>query len=573
MTLSIAATAHSHWQHLKPALTALGWDETQSDPEQWEPGKIAQGQDSHGTYLLLHTRPELALVRALAAGEPLEQAFSNWNATTDRLMAFHQTHRKQAALVDVAAAGADPQALIDWLAQNHPAFSDTDVTANLENGPVAEPPNPMLLLVVTQFLSNIPDLDLKLGRLEAMSVPLDEEGYVAPTVDLSGALQNIQQLQNTQSTLQTRVADLEKQVKETEASAQEHSSERESQLHLLEHQIHQMQEELEKAEQEKINLKQQQQSQDDADQLKQELKRVQDKLKITEDTYTKDLEDARAENKLLILQLHQVQEEMEEQYLREQKLNDELKTVKAQLEQSDSQREREQKTNDQKVQQLAAQKDELEVQLSSLENRRQDLEIHLGDIKKHLALTQNELQASHARASQQQTKISENNRKLQKLSDAKNAAQKEVSGLKRRLKAAEHQQRVLSEELEQLRKSVSWRLSSPVRAISGAVKLAHKPYRQHKTLVEQASLLENSSLFDAGWYLEKYPDVASEPMSPAQHYLAHGAPEGRDPSEQFSTRWYLKKYKDVAQSGMNPLLHYLLYGKEEGRKPSPNVNA
>ena len=82
-------------------------------------------------------------------------------------------------------------------------------------------------------------------------------------------------------------------------------------------------------------------------------------------------------------------------------------------------------------------------------------------------------------------------------------------------------------------------------------------------------LISQSSLFDAAWYLSRYPDVAASPWDPVTHYLRVGGLLGRDPSAGFSTRWYLAAYPDVAQAGMNPLVHYLRHGQGEGRRPVP----
>jgi hypothetical protein len=84
-----------------------------------------------------------------------------------------------------------------------------------------------------------------------------------------------------------------------------------------------------------------------------------------------------------------------------------------------------------------------------------------------------------------------------------------------------------------------------------------------------ASLLAGSALFDGGWYLSRYPDVAVSGLDPIQHYLKFGWREGRDPGPSFSTRGYLKANKDVAQLGINPLVHYLEHGQVEGRKAPP----
>jgi hypothetical protein len=74
-----------------------------------------------------------------------------------------------------------------------------------------------------------------------------------------------------------------------------------------------------------------------------------------------------------------------------------------------------------------------------------------------------------------------------------------------------------------------------------------------------------SSYFDAGWYLDKYRDVAILQMSAAEHYLRVGALIGRAPGPGFDGARYLRENADVAMAGFNPLLHYLRRGKCEGR--------
>ena len=81
--------------------------------------------------------------------------------------------------------------------------------------------------------------------------------------------------------------------------------------------------------------------------------------------------------------------------------------------------------------------------------------------------------------------------------------------------------------------------------------------------------IAKSSLFSADWYLARYPDVAAAGMDPLEHYLRHGAAEGRDPGPDFCTGAYLRRYPDVAQAGVNPLLHYLMHGQSEGRDAGP----
>lgn len=84
-----------------------------------------------------------------------------------------------------------------------------------------------------------------------------------------------------------------------------------------------------------------------------------------------------------------------------------------------------------------------------------------------------------------------------------------------------------------------------------------------------AVIIEESSLFDAAWYLQTYPDVASSRVSPALHYVRYGAFEGRDPGPRFNTLWYYERYPDVMDAGDVALVHYITAGRSEGRRPAP----
>lgn len=82
-------------------------------------------------------------------------------------------------------------------------------------------------------------------------------------------------------------------------------------------------------------------------------------------------------------------------------------------------------------------------------------------------------------------------------------------------------------------------------------------------------LLRGSELFDAGWYLHHYPDVAQAGIDPALHYLKHGWKEGRRPGPVFDELWYLSQFPDAAGATEPPLVHYLRIGRH--RRLAPNA--
>lgn len=113
-------------------------------------------------------------------------------------------------------------------------------------------------------------------------------------------------------------------------------------------------------------------------------------------------------------------------------------------------------------------------------------------------------------------------------------------------------------ELARLKSSKSWKMTALLRKLRGGG-------GPSGIAPGDLELVRVAGLFDADWYLEQNPDVAVAGLDPAEHYLLHGAAEGRDPGPWFSTAFYLTNYPDVAAAGTNPLVHFVRHGSEEGR--------
>ena len=84
-------------------------------------------------------------------------------------------------------------------------------------------------------------------------------------------------------------------------------------------------------------------------------------------------------------------------------------------------------------------------------------------------------------------------------------------------------------------------------------------------LREQERLISESGLFDAKWYVARYPEVGGASKALA-HYLKIGSTKGYDPGPSFNAGAYLADNPDVRQVGVNPLVHFLRFGRFEGRK-------
>jgi GT2 family glycosyltransferase/glycosyltransferase involved in cell wall biosynthesis len=94
-----------------------------------------------------------------------------------------------------------------------------------------------------------------------------------------------------------------------------------------------------------------------------------------------------------------------------------------------------------------------------------------------------------------------------------------------------------------------------------------------KTHQWEYDLIRKSKLFDALWYLKRYPDVAAAGNDPLWHYIRFGAAENRDPHPLFDTKWYRTQAVDLVELAVSPLAHYVSSGVVRGLDPHPLFDA
>lgn len=85
-------------------------------------------------------------------------------------------------------------------------------------------------------------------------------------------------------------------------------------------------------------------------------------------------------------------------------------------------------------------------------------------------------------------------------------------------------------------------------------------------LEDDIKLIEQSSLFNAKWYLATYPTIAKSGVDPVHHYARFGAFQKRNPSIYFDSEYYLQQVPELRDMGVNPLVHYLREGQAAGLK-------
>jgi hypothetical protein len=132
-----------------------------------------------------------------------------------------------------------------------------------------------------------------------------------------------------------------------------------------------------------------------------------------------------------------------------------------------------------------------------------------------------------------------------------------VAALQAEISMKEAEIQWLQEQLQGIVGSTSWRMTKPMRTVSGWLRRDATPAARGPTDAA-AQVLRESGRFDETWYLERYPDVRESNVDPVMHYLHHGADEDRDPSPSFSTAAYRANNPELTRTGVNPLLHSLL---------------
>ncbi|RLJ20340.1 hypothetical protein DJ031_05920 [bacterium endosymbiont of Escarpia laminata] len=277
------------------------------------------------------------------------------------------------------------------------------------------------------------------------------------------------------------------------------------------------------------------------------------------------------ENELLLLQLHQVQEELEAVFLQKQQIG------------------QAQKEQDTKLKQLQQERDEARRQFQTEEKARKGLAGELQKLQTQIGQLTKGRDEQAKLATERQAQLTQTRQSQEKLESVKKETEQENELLLLQLhqvqeelehyflkyqelvQASEERLHTASSDSEEQREPEKSRptktskITAPIRAFTKPFKLTNKAQKREKRLV---NLLKDSGLFDATWYLAEYPDVAEAGIDPVEHYLRYGASEGRNPSSKFDTTFYLTTNPDIAEAEINPLVHYLRYGKEEGRLPS-----
>lgn len=181
-------------------------------------------------FLLLFSRAEVALSRALLRKEDAGKFLEAWRAASRQLLQFQRRHRRRAVLMDATVLGRRPEVFAD-------VCRHLDISPPAQTGdavfPIAMPV--LVKLVAERLISAQPELRALQAELEASALPLEgtDAAPLLQPAELVGSLSDYLQQSSDFLHLQEHVVRLEASCKDAT---------QEGELLLL--QVHQMQEEL-----------------------------------------------------------------------------------------------------------------------------------------------------------------------------------------------------------------------------------------------------------------------------------------------------------------------------------------
>ncbi|MBT3136480.1 hypothetical protein KL866_15500 [Alteromonas sp. ALT199] len=537
--------------------------------------------DQYTKLLVFYAPPEIALSGNLKGEEALDIALRNWHEEALALTSFFRSNRSRVRLINLydlpKASEHNLRALNDlqWRPASLPSLPDY----SLEQ------------IALSYLIEKKTELKQALSLLKACSTEL---ACSSNLTDLSSAIVFAGNKSKRQKEERQELTELTKSLtKQLKQSRSELKTERQTKSQEITRLQHKLEKQVERANE------------------------LTEKLKVSQSEFNAE-KQSNTEN---IEQLHKVQKELEKQVELNNELAEELKSSKSELnvekqdkeqcilELNSAQADRDKQL--QRVSQLnykldsvnsknnyqASLNEMLIEQLHKLQTEFEDKELSYTEVVSRLHQVQLELEkkaeseessTASLRIKRQELKeLGENNRKLQdenvilqnrfetqlahlkKLHEREskkvNIENRQLSG---KLATVSYQLIEAEKQLDIIQDSFLYKASAPVRALKNILK-RDSSYKDK--LFEEKYLLEESEYFDSAWYLETYKDVKQSEFNACEHYLLHGAAEGRKPSLDFDTDWYQRTYEDVKESGMNPLIHFIRFGIYEGRSPSPKL--
>ncbi len=385
-------------------------------------------------FVLVYTSPQRLIASALLtplAMQPLEEQIENWRRHNEHLLRFHQRLPKRCLLVDIEDCIANPDALVAGCANRW----RMPLNAPQLEAPAPDETHPLAMHLAGQIASQYTNAQALHDEISPLLHCFSPDLFAerARETDFEGIIASFR-------TLATRVGSVDE-------------------IQALQSQIGHLTQQYEEA----LTTRRTEQEQTSA-----RIQSLEQQLKSTEQVgrkSAKDIEEARKENELLLLQLHQVQEELESLFQK----SHEQTTANQQLVKQKEDLEKDKVKLTKERDEVRAQGAALTQAKAALEKERADLIARRDELQKQLAsatATRDE-QAKLATERQKQiaTLTSDRDGKAKQIAEQKATSEKLTAEGEAKSKALQEQQKALqtlsaerdgkSNELAQVQKSAA----------------------------------------------------------------------------------------------------------------------
>ena len=272
-------------------------------------------------FVLVFSSPQIGISQSLINSKTeeidIECVVKNWINYYVELLQFYRKHQEKCILVNLTQCLSYPAEFIALCKEN----LGIDVDPLSKTSPLSASTQAIEDELFLHIATNYPEVNTLFQELEASATPFSKQGdnlLSKPTdskEQLTSAWQAYRQLkiqQNEDAEIKTKLQqDAEAQKQSLEETIKQNEEQgKENELLLI--QLHQVQEELEA---QFLKLKK---FEDENNQEKQVLKKITHQNETN--TFKQKTTELEAENELMLLQLHQVQEELEHYFLKHQEL-------------------------------------------------------------------------------------------------------------------------------------------------------------------------------------------------------------------------------------------------------------
>ncbi|MFI2810123.1 hypothetical protein [Microbulbifer zhoushanensis] len=183
MALIVGAMPGTNWKRIAPLLESLGWSRVEPlEAEEWyKCGKHSPAEATSDKYLLLHSRPEIIVANAMSLERDPMETLEQWKASANCLIDFYLNNRERSLLLEVEAILQNPKRFMTSVIKH---FQLTPESPEKRIIPDTLEAPPMYQLLANQLLAQTDELSRMIPELQACTLPLSENSYVVPDVDI-----------------------------------------------------------------------------------------------------------------------------------------------------------------------------------------------------------------------------------------------------------------------------------------------------------------------------------------------------------------------------------------------------